>query len=55
MGIKHTDDGFRVDEMVSVRMVKVCDTFTRKLQVLLLVMADGHMSCPWGKTHQQLF
>ncbi len=45
-GIKHTDDGLWVDEMVSICMVEVCDTFTRKLQVLLLVMADGHMSCP---------
>ena len=37
-----------MDEMATIRMVEVCDTFTSKLQVLLLVMADGHMSSPCG-------
>lgn len=29
--------------MISISMVEVCDTFTRKLQMLLLVMPNGHM------------
>lgn len=43
---KHTDYGRRWDKMISISMVEICDTFTRKLQVLLLVMPNGHMSSP---------
>jgi hypothetical protein len=45
---KHTNDCLGMDEVAPVCMVEVCDTFTRKLQMLLLVMSDRHMSCPWG-------
>lgn len=51
---KHTNYCLGMDEMTAIRMVEVCDAFTRKLQMLLLVMSDWHMSCPCN-THQSLF
>lgn len=35
--------------MISISMVEVCDTFTRKLQMLLLVMPHGHMGSSYKK------
>lgn len=38
--------------MISISMVEVCDTFTRKLQMLLLVMPNGHMGSSYNKKYQ---
>lgn len=48
-GSKRTDDGGRRDKMISISMIEICDTFTRKLQMLLLVMPDGHMGSSYKK------
>lgn len=46
---KRTDYGGRRDKMITISMVEICDTFTRKLQMLLLVMPNGHMGSPYRK------
>lgn len=35
--------------MISISMIEICDTFTRKLQMLLLVMPNRHMGSSYKK------
>jgi hypothetical protein len=41
--------------MVSISMVEIRDTFTRKLQMLLLVVPNGHMSSSCSQLISLLF